>query len=121
LQKADFSDFLIIGSETQEILWPDGSVLPQPCKVEVGVNVLRLNADRAYADWRPIQKLCACEAFVSPAGQDGDAMQMLETIVITPRATASLLHDDKNRIVADVGHATARGSQKMDDCCSVVL
>ena len=57
LQAAGFSDFLIVDSETHQVLRPDGSLLPTSCKVEVEVNILHLNADTAYADWRLMQRL----------------------------------------------------------------
>jgi hypothetical protein len=45
LQNAGFSDFLIIDSETHQILRPDGTVLPTVCRVKVDINILHLNAD----------------------------------------------------------------------------
>jgi glycosyltransferase involved in cell wall biosynthesis len=57
LQMAGFSDFLIIDSDTHQILRPDGSALSTPCEVKVEINILHLNADTAYADWRLMQRL----------------------------------------------------------------
>ena len=57
LQMAGFSDFLIIDSDTHQVLRPDGSVLSTSCEVQVEINILHLNADTAYADWRLMQRL----------------------------------------------------------------
>ena len=57
LQEVGFFEFLIIDSDTHQILNPDGSALPTPCKVDVELNIVHLNACTAYADWRLLQRL----------------------------------------------------------------
>ena len=52
LQQVGFFEFLIIDFDTHQILNPDGSALPTPCKVDVELNIVHLNACTAYADWR---------------------------------------------------------------------
>jgi glycosyltransferase involved in cell wall biosynthesis len=57
LLEVGFSDFLIVDSEKHQVLRADGKALPRDCKVQVDVNVLHLNADTAYSDWRLMQRL----------------------------------------------------------------
>ena len=52
-----FTDFLIVDTEKHHVLRPDGKVLPRGCRIQVDVNILHLNADTAYADWRLMQRL----------------------------------------------------------------
>ena len=52
LQTAGFTDFLVIDSDSGRVLRADGSALPEGGRVELGVNIVYLNADTAFRDWR---------------------------------------------------------------------
>ncbi|MBV9756653.1 MAG: glycosyltransferase [Alphaproteobacteria bacterium] len=52
-----FRDFLVIDSDRAEVLRPDGTALPAGCRVELDANVVCLNADTAFRDWRVLQRL----------------------------------------------------------------
>ncbi len=52
-----FTNFLIVDTEKHHVLRPDGKALPRGCTIQVDINILHLNADTAYADWRLMQRL----------------------------------------------------------------
>jgi glycosyltransferase involved in cell wall biosynthesis len=56
LQAAGFSDFVVIDRASGIVLRADGSALPDGCEVDVDVNIVYLNADMAFQDWRFLQR-----------------------------------------------------------------
>jgi len=57
LQAAGYSDFVVIDRTSGKILLPDGSALAEGSRVEVDVNIIYLNADTAFQDWRFLQRV----------------------------------------------------------------
>lgn len=56
LRAVGFSDFVVIDSNRGEVLEADGAPLPEGCRVELDTNVVCLNADTAFSDWRLLQR-----------------------------------------------------------------
>ena len=52
----EFRDFLLIDRDSGRVLRPDGESLAPECRVEVGTNVVFLNADTALQDWHFLQE-----------------------------------------------------------------
>jgi glycosyltransferase involved in cell wall biosynthesis len=55
LQAVGFSDFLVVDIDTKQVLRPDGSLVATNTLVKVDVNILHMNAQTAYDDWRRLR------------------------------------------------------------------
>ena len=57
LRAVEFRDFVVIDSDRGQVLQPDGTALPEGCRVELDTNVVCLNADTAFRDWCLLRRM----------------------------------------------------------------
>jgi glycosyltransferase involved in cell wall biosynthesis len=57
LRAVGFRDFVVIDSDRAQVLQEDGTALAEGCRVDLDTNVVCLNADTAFNDWRLLQRL----------------------------------------------------------------